>query len=59
MSDILVKELSEIVAMETKTGKETYRGVGAHDDSVMALALAAWAADEIKDADAMIEVLDE
>ncbi len=59
MSDILIKELSEIVAVETKTGKETYRGVGAHDDSVMALALAAWAADEIKDADAMIEVLDE
>jgi len=59
MSDILIKELSEIIPVQTKTGKETYKGCGAHDDTVMALALAVWAADEIVDVDAMIETIEE
>ena len=57
-SDILIKELSEMVITHTKLGKETYKGSGAHDDSVMALALAVWAADEIMDVDVMLETLD-
>lgn len=59
MSDVLIKELSEMSIKVSKTGKEVYKTVGAHDDTVMSLALAIWAADEIQPIDAMIEAWSE
>ena len=45
-TDILVSELSKFVITNTRTGQRTYASVGKHDDSVMALAMAAWSADQ-------------
>ena len=44
---ILSEELSNIILDVTKTGQHTYRSVGKHDDTVMAFALAAYAAGSI------------
>jgi len=39
MSDILIKELSELGQVLTKTGKITFKGMGSYDDAAMALAM--------------------
>jgi len=41
---VLLKELSDIVTGETKSGQFTYKSVGKHDDMVMSLGLACKAA---------------
>lgn len=59
MTDVLIKELSEIMPFKTKSGGETYKGVGAHDDTVMSLALAVAMAREFQNVDFMMEGIDE
>ena len=57
MSDILIKELSEMEQVLTKNGNITYKGSGAHDDTVMALALLVKAASNAAVAEPMIEFI--
>ena len=44
--DTLMRQLSELVMDRTRTGQSTYKTVGKHDDLVMSLALACYAAQE-------------
>jgi len=56
MTDILIKELSEVVPVITKTGFQTYGKAGAYNDAACALALAVWAAGQVTEVDACIEI---
>jgi len=58
---ILTEELQKFQFAQTPSGERTYKSIGKHDDSVMAFALAAWAATEngIALDYAKVEVLDD
>jgi thymidine kinase len=55
MSDVLIREISELTEVLTKTGKPTVHGIGAYDDAAMALALLVKSASEYQEVEAMIE----
>jgi hypothetical protein len=46
--EVLRKELSDFTISFTKTGIRTYKTLGRHDDTVMALSLACFAADAVR-----------
>lgn len=45
-TDTLISELSKFILSTTRSNQRTYMSIGKHDDTVMALAMAAWSADQ-------------